>query len=79
MNYWTGGPKILHVHRARAIFVGLLLLLLTVTALAHAKLERSEPKNNSTLQQAPQLVELWFSEELESESVTVFESGHANY
>ena len=51
---------------ARGLFVGLLLAFLSVAALAHAKLERSEPKNNSTLQQAPKLVELWFSEELES-------------
>ncbi len=48
------------------LFVGLLLAFLSVNALAHAKLERSEPKNNSTLQQPPQLVELWFSEELEA-------------
>ena len=56
----------LHRGLVRVIFVGLPLVLLSGTALAHAKLERSEPKNNSTLQQAPQLVELWFSEELES-------------
>ena len=50
----------------RVAFVGLLLAFLSVTALAHAKLERSEPRSNSTLRQPPQLVELWFSEELES-------------
>ncbi|MGI8735013.1 MAG: copper resistance CopC/CopD family protein [Pyrinomonadaceae bacterium] len=57
---------LLHRGLVRVIFVGLLLALLSVTVSAHAKLERSEPKNNSTLQRAPQLVELWFSEELES-------------
>lgn len=48
------------------LFVWLLLALVSVTALAHAKLERAEPKQNSTLQQPPWLIELWFSEELES-------------
>ena len=62
----TGGHTSVHTQLVRIILVGLLLALLSVTTLAHAKLERSEPKNNSTLQQPPQLVELWFSEELES-------------
>ncbi len=66
MNHSTGCHSSLHTRLVRVIFVGLLLAFLSVTALAHAKLERSEPKNNSTLQQPPQLVELWFSEELES-------------
>ncbi len=66
MNHSTGGQTSLQLHLVQVIFVGLLLPLLSVTALAHAKLERSEPKNNATLQQAPQFVELWFSEELES-------------
>ncbi|MGH9872293.1 MAG: copper resistance CopC/CopD family protein [Pyrinomonadaceae bacterium] len=51
---------------ARGLFIGLLLAFLSGAALAHAKLERSEPKNNSTLEQAPKFVELWFSEELEA-------------
>src|SRR2546423_8327504 len=40
-------------------------------ASAHARLERSEPKANSTLKQAPKTVELWFSEELEASMSTV--------
>lgn len=55
----------------RVILPWLLLASLAVTAQAHAKLERSEPKNNSTLQQRPQLVELWFSEALESAFNTI--------
>ncbi|MBA3513342.1 MAG: copper resistance protein CopC/CopD [Pyrinomonadaceae bacterium] len=66
MNQRTGGHLSYQRQLARGLFVGLLLAFLSVAALAHAKLERSEPKNNSTLQQAPKLVELWFSEELES-------------
>ncbi len=49
----------------RVTVIGLLLAFLSITVVAHAKLERSEPKSNSTLLQPPQLVELWFSEELE--------------
>ncbi len=66
MNQRAGGHVGFQTQLARGLFVGLLLAFLSVTALAHAKLERSEPKNNSTLRQPPQLVELWFSEELES-------------
>lgn len=66
INNSTACHSSLHAQLLRVIFVGLLLAFLSVTALAHAKLERSEPKSNSTLQQAPQLVELWFSEGLES-------------
>lgn len=52
------------------------MLLLTLafahtTALAHAKLVRSEPKANAKLQQRPKLVELWFNEELEPNLNTI--------
>ncbi len=43
----------------------LLLVCFPVAALAHAKLIRSQPKAKEMLSQAPKLVELWFSEELE--------------
>jgi putative copper export protein/methionine-rich copper-binding protein CopC len=66
MNDSTRGHSSLHIQLLRVSFMGLLLTFLSVTAFAHAKLERSEPKNNSTLQQSPKLVELWFSEELEA-------------
>lgn len=66
MNHSISGPTNFHTQVVRAIFVGLLLAVLSVDALAHANLERSEPKSNSTLQQPPQLIELWFTEELES-------------
>jgi len=42
-----------------------LVLLFTSTAFAHARLVRSQPAANSTLNAAPQRVELWFTEELE--------------
>jgi len=67
MNQRIGDSISFQRSLARGLSVGLLLALLSVTALAHAKLERSEPQNNSTLEQAPQFVELWFSEELESQ------------
>lgn len=51
-------------------------LILTVAlypsvAFAHAKLIRSQPAAQATLQQAPRLVELWFSEELEQTFNTI--------
>jgi len=67
MNQRIGDSISFQRSLARGLSVGLLLALLSVTALAHAKLERSEPQHNSTLEQAPQFVELWFSEELESQ------------
>lgn len=66
MSQRRGGHTRYQRQLARGLFIGLLLAFLSVAALAHAKLERSEPKNNSTLEQAPKLVELWFSEELEA-------------
>lgn len=51
---------------------GLLLILGSVPAVyAHAKLIRSQPAANATLKQAPNAVELWFSEELESKFSTI--------
>lgn len=67
MNSRTGSQRRFHKYLADGLFVGLLLAFMAVTTLAHAKLERSEPKHNSTFQQPPQLIELWFSEELESQ------------
>ncbi|MBA3514910.1 MAG: copper resistance protein CopC/CopD, partial [Pyrinomonadaceae bacterium] len=62
-------------HRLRLTALGLVLLLavalLTPAVSAHAKLLRSEPKGNSTVPQAPTLVELWFSEELETRFNTI--------
>jgi len=49
------------------IFVCLVLTLtLSSVAFAHAKLARSRPKANETLSTTPRVVELWFSEPLES-------------
>lgn len=50
----------------RSLLAILLLAFLPVAALGHAKLVRSEPKPKETLGALPKLVELWFSEELES-------------
>ncbi len=66
MSQRRGGNTSYRRRLASGVFVGPLLAFLSVTALAHAKLERSEPKNNFALPQAPKLVELWFSEELEA-------------
>ncbi len=49
-----------------SLFCVALLLSLSLTALGHAKLVRSQPKANDTLTNAPRVVELWFSEPLES-------------
>lgn len=65
MNHSIGVNKSLRDKLARGLFVGLLLAFLPSAGLAHAKLVRSEPKAKSSLSQAPKLVELWFSEELE--------------
>ncbi len=66
MNLLTPCDRSLRSELAWAIFAILLLTLLPGAALAHAKLDRSEPKAKEILSQAPKLIELWFSEELES-------------
>lgn len=71
MNRSTKCHGSLPTRVVRVILPWLMLASLAVTAQAHAKLERSEPKNNSTVQQRPQLVELWFSEALESAFNTI--------
>ena len=57
---------VLRTRLVNALLAGLILACLPVAALAHAKLVRSEPKSKETVSVAPKLVELWFSEELES-------------
>lgn len=47
-------------------------------ALAHAKLENSEPKANSTLEAAPKLIRLQFNETLEPAFSTIKLSDAAN-
>jgi copper resistance protein C len=42
-----------------------LLLIAPVSAQAHAHLERTDPRVDSTLHTAPQEVTLWFSQDLE--------------
>ncbi len=57
------------VGRARLVhglLAGLMLACFPVAAFGHAKLVRSQPKAKETVSPAPKLVELWFSEELES-------------
>ncbi len=46
---------------AAALFI---VLLVPVAATAHAELERSIPEAGSEIEAAPELVELWFSQEL---------------
>ena len=56
----------LRTQQRRSLLAILLLAFLPVAALGHAKLVRSEPKPKETLAALPKLVELWFSEGLES-------------
>src|SRR5438270_8397893 len=56
---------------AGRLTLALIFFFCASVASAHARLERSEPKANATLKQAPRMVELWFSEELEASMSTV--------
>ena len=49
----------------RTIATLLLVAVMPVLGLAHAKLSRSQPKAKETLAQSPKLIELWFTEALE--------------
>jgi copper transport protein len=49
---------------ASALALAALLLLAPASALAHAKLLRSQPRAGATLDAPPKLVELWFTDEL---------------
>lgn len=71
MNHSTGDNKRLLTHVVRGLFVSLLLAFVSINGLAHAKLVRSEPKAKTSLSQTPKLIELWFSEELESGLATI--------
>lgn len=53
------------------VLVVMLLALSPTAALAHAKLIRSQPKAKTRLEEAPKLIELWFSEELEPNFSTI--------
>src|SRR5437763_1350419 len=55
---------------ARGLSLALTIFICASMASAHARLERSEPKANSTLRQPPKMAELWFSEELEASMST---------
>lgn len=62
------------VARRIVVRTAILLALFAVTArtvLAHAKLVRSQPAANSTANQSPQKIELWFNEELQPQFNTV--------
>jgi copper transport protein len=54
---------------AGAVFV--ILLMVYSSAFGHARLVRSQPAANSTSKQAPKVVELWFSEDLEPTMSTI--------
>ncbi|MDQ2975231.1 MAG: copper resistance protein CopC/CopD [Acidobacteriota bacterium] len=54
---------------AGAVFV--ILLMVHSSAFGHARLVRSQPAANSTSRQAPKIVELWFSEDLEPTMSTI--------
>jgi copper transport protein len=60
--------------RKRRLVVASIFVALFVfhsSAFGHARLVRSRPEANSTLEQAPKSIELWFSEELESTISTI--------
>lgn len=71
MNHSTGDNKRLLTYMMRGLFVSLLLAFVPINGLAHAKLVRSEPKAKANVSQPPKLIELWFSEELESGLATI--------
>jgi copper transport protein len=62
----VAGREVLPTRLVLSLLAGLVLACLPTAALAHAKLDRSQPKANETISVAPKLVELWFSEALES-------------
>jgi copper transport protein len=66
-TYGRGGFRVM----AGALAVLLALAFLPASALAHARLLRSQPAAGSTAGQPPKLVELWFNEELEPNLNTV--------
>jgi copper transport protein len=53
------------IRMAHAVAAILIVAIMPIFALAHAKLARSQPKAKETLSQPPKLIELWFTEELE--------------
>lgn len=64
-------------HPARfAVLLALLLLVWPAPAAAHLDLERSEPADGATLDIPPEVVRLWFSDELDTfeSTVGVFDS-----
>ena len=69
----------LRTKQRRFVLAILLLAFVPVAGLGHAKLVRSEPKPKETLAALPKLVELWFSEELESGLNTIEVKDQALY
>ncbi len=61
------------LQRSVFLWLGSILALgfVSTTVFAHAKLLRSQPAANATLRQAPNKVELWFSEDLEAQFSTI--------
>src|SRR3954470_6734328 len=64
--------KRLNVRRMTSVGLFLLpLLLVTGEAMAHALLDRAEPRVGNTVATAPQEVTLWFTQKLEAAFSTV--------
>src|SRR5215472_17825475 len=59
------------LRKASLLVLLLGLALFPSAALAHAKLVRSQPGANATVTEAPKLIELWFSEELQVSFSTI--------
>jgi methionine-rich copper-binding protein CopC len=68
-------PTLIRLQAAAACIVG--LALTSGAAMAHATLDRALPRVGSSVQVAPERVELWFSEALEPafSTVKVVDSG----
>ena len=59
------------VHAARPALIGMLLIGLAASALAHSFLERADPRPGSTVRSAPAEIRLRFTERLEPAFSTV--------
>ncbi len=68
--YWSV-KKWRYKRRVVAWTIFFTVLLGHSSAFGHARLVRSEPAANATLKQAPKIVELWFSEDLEPTASTI--------
>lgn len=53
------------------VFAGLILLASSFNAFAHAQYERSDPGRRAIIARSPQVIKIWFSEQLEPAYSTI--------